>query len=458
MALAIAIDLGATFLKGAIIDLETTSIVRSVRSPSPAFITGLQKGHFEFDPLAVADAISRLLNELLNECPNCKAIVMCSQMHCLVLVDENGAPQSNAISWMDQRALEPSKRSDKAIIDEMRGALTAEQIAEMGNELRPGFPLSTLYWMDQYQTNFQNNLTALSLPDFVVNRLTRGDFVTEATNAGGYGAFDISRGTWHREAIGKLNLSKVKWPQVVQQGSIVGKFSWNGKSIPCLTPVGDQQAALAGALLQPQEVSLNVATGAQSSRISDTSVTGPYQIRPYFDGKFLNTITHLPGGRELNVLIEVFTELAPGELDPWPLIIERVENTADSDVEVALSFFDNVGCGGSISNLREHNLSLGQIFKAAFSSTASAYWDAAERLRRNDVWRAVVLSGGLIRKTAVLQQMVKTKFACPIRFAPHEEDTIVGLMLLAKHWMEPGSTLSAITEEYSTKTGVLTVA
>lgn len=62
--------------------------------------------------------------------------------------------------------------------------------------------------------------------------------------------------------------------------------------------IADQQAALLGAGLEPGWVSVNLATGCQVSVLSDEFSTS-VQTRPYFGGRFLHTVTHLPAGRLL---------------------------------------------------------------------------------------------------------------------------------------------------------------
>ena len=65
-----------------------------------------------------------------------------------------------------------------------------------------------------------------------------------------------------------------------------------------LVAVGDQQTSLLGAGLRPGVVSTNLATGCQASRL-DLDVSTHVQTRPYFDGLYLHTVTHLPAGRLL---------------------------------------------------------------------------------------------------------------------------------------------------------------
>src|SRR6266480_352171 len=95
----LGLDLGTTSFKGAVLDTERGTIahVRRVCSPDP--VPGLPAGHHELDPSAVLIAVRQLIGELLREAPDATGLVVCSQMHCLVLTDVDGRARSNIITW-----------------------------------------------------------------------------------------------------------------------------------------------------------------------------------------------------------------------------------------------------------------------------------------------------------------------------------------------------------------------
>ena len=81
----LGLDLGTTSFKGAVLDLERQTIEHVRRVPTPEPVAGLPVGHHELDPGTVLVAVRRLIGELLAEAPDVTAMVMCSQMHCVVL-------------------------------------------------------------------------------------------------------------------------------------------------------------------------------------------------------------------------------------------------------------------------------------------------------------------------------------------------------------------------------------
>src|SRR5262249_34893560 len=149
------------------------------------------------------------------------------------------------------------------------------------------------------------------------------------------------------------------------------------------------------------ELSLNISTGSQVSRRVATFEPGDYQSRKYFFGDYLDTVTHIPAGRSLNVLVDLLTELARAEgvllADPWKTIQRKVEEVPQTDLEVDLAFFRSpVGDHGCIDQITTENLHVGALFLAAYRSLADNYVRLAERFLKTD-WQAVVLSGGLTK-------------------------------------------------------------
>lgn len=184
------------------------------------------------------------------------------------------------------------------------------------------------------------------------------------------------------------------------------------------------------------ELSLNISTGSQVSQRTAAWRPGAFQSRRYFFGDWLNTVTHLPAGRSLNVLIDLLTELAAAEgivlRDPWGSLMRKVADAADSDLDVDLSFFAGpLGDRGRIDGITTANLTAGGLFHAAFRSMADNYARCAEWLDPDGSATSVVLSGGLTKSAPVLRRMIAERFDRPLREADAEE-TLLGLLRLAR--------------------------
>ena len=429
----LALDLGTSFIKGAILDLNTLRISHVHRIPFPAPLSDQLPWRCEIDPRQVVSAAQDVIEHLLPHTPNCSGMVMCGQMQGLVLTDEHGEPLSNCISWQDQRALLPHPSGEGTFFDVLSRQSTPKEHRQMGSELRPGLPACALFWLVE-QNQLPHAIPA-SLPDFVVANLCRTLATTEPTNASVHGVFNLETGDWHWPVISRLGLKSLRWPEIRRTGQVVGHLNAGSRSIPCYTPVGDQPCALVGALLQDGELSINISTGSQVSLLSHRLEMGDYQTRPFFDGKYLNLITHIPAGRSLNTLVNLLTELAQKqgfELDPWPHIVRAVEQVSKTDLRVNLAFFAGA-CGdqGEIANIQESNLTIGHLFRAAFENMADNYYACALRLSPRRAWRRLVFSGGLAQKVEPLRRIICDRFGDEYRIAPSSEDSLTGLLALA---------------------------
>src|ERR1019366_1940684 len=91
-------------------------------------------------------------------------------------------------------------------------------------------------------------------------------------------------------------------------------------------------------------------------------------------------------------------------------------------------------CGdrGFLENLDEGNLSIGHVFRAVFESMARNYAGCARRLDPAQSFERIVFSGGVARHLGILRELTATELHLPHRLSPHSEDTLYGLMVLAR--------------------------
>jgi len=431
----LGIDLGTSFLKGAVLDVERHKIEQVRRKPFPEPISSGDPLRCEFDPNAILTAFRALIDELAPLAPDCEGIVLCTQMHGLVLMNEHRHAVSNCLTWRDQRVMTQLPSGSGSYFDAILEHTTPDELRQLGNELEPARPLCFLFWFKEQGTLLPGSIPA-SLADFVISSMS-GDFPgVDATNASAYGALDLETSNWHHGLIGKLGLDHLAWPRIRKQGEVAGYLRVGSRLVPCYAPVGDAQAALAGSLLSREELSLNIATGAQVSRLTDQLCLGNYQTRPYFDGQFLNTFSYPPAGDALNALIGLLTELATEQrvtlADPWENITAAVDKVTDTDLAVDLDFFPSSdrSCG-KIDKIRAENLTIGHLFRAAFRGMADSYYACALRLHPEKKWNHLVLSGGLGRKARALREEIQKRFATDYRVTPEAEDTLFGLLILA---------------------------
>jgi xylulokinase len=256
-----------------------------------------------------------------------------------------------------------------------------------------------------------------------------------------HGALNLETLQWHDEVIAALDLQSLRWPPIRAHGEVVGTLDVNGRAVPFYTPIGDFQCAILGSLLRYRELSLNISTGSQVSLMRPGPEFGDFQTRPFFDGRYLSTITHVPAGRALTDLVRLFSELAEAQgvtlADPWGYVGQAAALAGPTRMKANLAFF-NSSCGdrGAFTDVREEELTVGHIFRAAFQNMTDNYHACALRISPGRDWGNLVFSGGLAQKFPILRDLIVERFgdrgiAAPFRMCPSSEDTLLGLLALA---------------------------
>jgi sugar (pentulose or hexulose) kinase len=433
----LALDIGSSTIKGAVVDVERRALGHITARPFPPAIAGLPPRHFEVDPHAIEAAVREVLHSLLVVAPEARRLYVASQMGGVILLGAGGQPLSNYLSWRDQRTLEESAQSDSLLV-RLRERLAGELYDTLGNELQPGSTPALLAWLSEAGT-LPTNATPLTVADYVIARLCGAPGTMHVTHA--VSMLDLRSCDWHHDALVTLGLANVPLPRLQRGLEPVGVFQVGGRTVDVFGAFGDQQCALLGAGLERDELSINISTGSQVSRRVDQLETGQFQTRAYFGGELLRTITHLPAGRSLSVLVDLLTELAVAEgvtlRDPWGTIARLTDQTATkndaSGLVCDLSYFVGpFGASGSITGITTENLTVGNLFLAALYSMADNYARCAERIDQERTCRQVVLSGSLARTSVVLRSAIEQRLELPLRDTAGEEETLLGLLRLAE--------------------------
>ncbi len=349
----------------------------------------------------------------------------------LILMDRQAKPLSNYLSWRDQRSL-TSDTSGAILLEEIRETWKAAgHLTELGQELQPGSTTVLLAWLKRHNLLPVNAVPA-TIGDYVVAQLVGQCIPMHATQA--IGMLNLQTNQWHAEALKQIGLDQLALPELALTERCVGEAQVAGRWLKVYGSYGDQPCALRGAGLQRHELSLNVSTGSQVSRRVASFMPGPYQSRKYFFGDTLDTVTHLPAGRSLNILVDLLSELAVAEgvllRNPWETIHKKVSALDDTDLQVNLAFFRGpLGERGRIDNISTENLSVGSLFYAAYRAMADNYRQVANRFGSQD-WQTVVLSGGLSYHAPQLRTLISDRFAVPLRESSGEE-TLSGLLDIA---------------------------
>lgn len=432
----LGIDIGSSFIKGAVLDVGGLCLSHIERVDAPPLVSGPDPMFREVEPEAIAQCVRRVLGRLHDHAPDAAGVLMCSQLHGMVLCDEKGSALTRYITWQDQRALMPLPGSGASSFDEIENLISREERQQLGNERVPGLPLNYVFWFARNRALPDMRVIPTALPYFVAAQLCGTTPVSDITHAYGHGALNIHTRDWHHAVIEKLGLGDVQWPRIVPQGAVIGEWCHAGRSLPVFAPVGDYHCSQVGALLESGELSVNISTGSAVIQIAEGAETGEFQTRPWFDGCYLKTITHIPAGRALNALVRLLTELATAQgvtlRDPWDYIHAEAARADDGGLQVNPAFYtSNMGNRGAVLNLREENMTIGHLFHAMFSGMADNYATCADRIAPQRDWSRLVFSGGVALKNQVLRELVCERLGRDQRLAPSDEDTLFGLLVLS---------------------------
>ena len=438
----IAIDCGASFIKTAYFDndVEVPQEVQSYATSSPGELELLDARDAEL-PIQLRRTVTMIRKALLGYSRPGEELQLgiCNEMHGFVITDEEGKPITDYVSWQMEYSRE---RYSKNITwgEHYIEILDKQDITYTGMPLKPGLPSTNLPYILKHNKEqcCSGTIYFYTLGDFVIHWLANQQICMHPTNAAATGLYNLMNNNWNSNLLSSLGLEHVCFP-VISDNAVI-TFVWRERTIYVKPAIGDQQAALRGAdLCKKQQLSINMGTGGQVGRLTDTLLfSEQYQIRPYFNDMYLMTVPHIPSGRALNVYIRFVQQIAeefaghPISNDQiWKWIFREME-CVDQDeglMNIDLSFFANAitkNEKGSITGIEENSLKIGNLFQSIFLQMAKNIKECAQRINNGCVVEELVFSGGIVRRNNILREMIQAFYPqADIQIAANE--TLIGI-------------------------------
>jgi len=441
MTYFLVIDLGATYIKCAKVAFEKKELFSVVRLPFPGFELNNDPRKKTVSLKKILNRVVKLIKTQLENNDDCIGISFANQMHGLVVFDGSKNPYSPFISWQDTSCFEVYE-NNQTYFNCLKYQLSGfDWLSETGEQVRVGMPVSQLYKMQKL-----GNLKHGSIPIDLGNAIAfllgdkTGEIKVDPTNSSASCLFDIHKFKWHSNLIKEIGIDQITMPQIVGYDEIVGYFKNGKKNIPIYVSVGDQQCSLLGVGFKDLSlISANVATGSQISCLTkNITTTGKHQIRPYFFDYYLKTVTHIPAGRGLNALVNLFLEFDP-RLDfdsVWRRLVQISSMGEEKSLDVSLSFFASAFADeGYIRNINEGNFNIGNLMRSSFSSIAKSHRKAFDLFGvSTDEFKSILCSGGLLTKNKFLQDCFEMEFGLPLLKGEHQEDSLIGLLNLRTNY------------------------
>lgn len=428
----IAIDIGSSFLKASVLDMERGAILKKIKRPAPERLgTGRR---FEVR----ADAYAEFVQGMIRECVQCyddiAGIVLATQMHGFVYRTGLDPAQDRYVSWQDMRCLD-LRGDGLTYMAHLQQRIPQSRMETCGVYLKPSLGFCNLYTLFAQEPDLPRDGRLYTIGSYLIENLT-GRNICHPSNAAPLGLFNAKAMCWDEGLIHTLGFERVQLPEIaLKDYAPCGTYEILGHKIPVFPDYGDQQVSILGCMPNPGDGIVNIATGCQVVTVTDRFTPGEYELRPYLEGSYLSTISNMPAGRGLDVLIRFFREtahrLTGQEVDTdkaWEAIY-RGFTLSTQGLAVDMSFYatpERMG-GGAITGITQSNLHMDAILSAAFEDMAQTYRDHFAILGRLSPLRSVICAGGVSWKTPALVRAIEDKMGLACRLSPMEDEALAGL-------------------------------
>ena len=343
-------------------------------------------------------------------------VVFCTQMHGFVYATQCKA--NKYVSWQDMRCLNMASEKSENYMDLLRKKFSYEEMKCCGVYIKPSLGMCNLWTLFQTE-NLTRNGELYTLGSYILSKLT-GKNTCHPQNAAPLGFFNVLESKWDYRIIKDCGFQDLRLPAIAQDDfKPVGELLSNGLTLTVFPDYGDQQSSVLGSMADYGDAVINISTGAQvvvPTRTFAASIE--YETRPYFEGTFIKTISNMPGGRGLDVLVN-FLRTAVQEITGDKVPVENVWNAVHKSfkpeangIRVDTCFYPvpgNLG-GGKIQGILPSNLNLSSLFAAAFLDMGLTYYENIMKITADNSIDRIICAGGVSWKTPELLKTIEDVF------------------------------------------------
>ncbi len=204
-------------------------------------------------------------------------IGLSGQMHGSVFLDKKGNVIRKALLWNDQRT---QKECDEIV--QKAGGLSA-LLKMVANPAFTGFTAPKILWLRNNEKKNFDRVKKVLLPKDYIRFLLTGEYASEVSDASGTLLLDVSKRTWSKTLMSKLQLDPDIMPPVFESTVVSGRVSREAATvlgIPVGTPVagggGDQaMGAVGNGIVKKGVVSSMMGTSGVVFAYTDKMETEP---------------------------------------------------------------------------------------------------------------------------------------------------------------------------------------
>jgi glycerol kinase len=420
---AIALDLGTTSIKAALLD-QHGNLTNITSRPAPTI--NESDGCYESDALCYVDTAERALQECHAQTDNNPPLGLCSQRSSFLIWDKtSGMPVTPLISWQDNRG--------KHCYDHIQSAEGAEDLIRKHTGLR----LTPYYFAPKLSVLLQDNPTwreklekaewlVGTLDTFLIWRWTQGQhFCTDASMAARTLLMDIHQQQWSASL---CDLFKIPASILAKIKSSTDLNIPLNNGLTLQASVGDQSAALIASVNKNTEALINLGTGGFVIRYlakkKSSTING-----------YLQTLIYQDNNHHPQIAIEGTLNSIAAALAPYPVNECRFEDLATNDIfclaepsGLGAPYFRNdwgIHFSRSITHLTTHQTTALLLEAIIFRVSR-----ILQEFHHQSPIEKAYLSGGLSELNC-LQQGIAQCAPCPIYHSNQKETSLQGAALLA---------------------------
>ena len=430
----ISLDIGTSKLCALALSCDSLQPVAIRSQVNDAEIKNLPADYHEQDPLRIRDLCLGLLQKLLSErevrANEVVGIGITGQMHGVLLVNSDLEPQTNLITWRDQRAQNSEFR--------------IRHSKKTGSPLHRGYGGATLRWLAE-NGKLSEGAAALTIADYVAAHLT-GIIATEATHAASWGIFNLQEGVWDAELVDRLGIDKDVLPTVhsaaMPLGNIRSALAQQlglGNNVQVCSPLGDNQASIIGAAGFASDAAvLNLGTGGQISfPQNDYKFVETLETRPMPFGGFILVGASLCGGyaytclqKFIQATVKEFagTELSDEEIYSRMNSIAAEAPDGASGISVDTRFRGTrlePNLRGSINGIGVENFTPANLTRGFVEGMIRELAEMASTAGIKDFTK-IIASGNAVRKNPVVSEVIESIFGLPCFISSSREEAALG--------------------------------
>lgn len=459
-SLVLGIDVGTTSVSVVAID-EGGQLEASVTLPHGANVAALPPGYAEQAPELLWQAVTTALSQVTDRIHSgdVQAVGLTGQMHSALLLDDEGAPCSNVITWQDKRSV-VREIDDSSVFDVFLSRISPDAMEATGCRLAPGYMGTTLFALQQSGEMPANQCSATFVADWIGGRLCDRPPVTDRSHAASSGLYDFRIDDWSPTLLDAADVNPSWLPDVQPSGAVIGAVSAQVADVTGLTvgtkvcnAMGDNQASVLSSLpADEKSLLINIGTGGQIVwRIPAFRRINGMDTR-YLPGASTDTGEHvfmlvgagLCGGdafawvnRTVRQWLRDFG-VETSEEEIWQHLAAQLENIPDDLPPLSCEPFfvgtrPDPSRRGIFRDVGSANFTPANVARSILQGIADTMQNVFESAvgSRPEPLQEIAMSGNGARQNPLLVEAVSQRFGVPTVVAPCREEAATGAAMLA---------------------------